>query len=222
MQQQYLIIVAGGSGSRMNSGIPKQYIEIKGVPIIIKTIQRFLEYNAAINIIICVSKEYVSLMTALIVKHELNHAEIKITIGGDTRFASVKNGLKLLEITDAVVGIHDAARPFVSLNTIKNCFDTAALKGNAVPCVSVNESLRKVDNHLNVGVNRDAYRIIQTPQCFMVRAIKRAYERDYRADFTDDASVLEADGTLINLVEGNVENIKITTPYDLQIANSFL
>lgn len=222
MQQQFLIIVAGGSGSRMNSDIPKQYIEINGVPIIVKTIKRFLEYNAAINIIICVSKEFESLMKALIVKHDLKRAAIKITIGGDTRFASVKNGLKLLELTDNMVGIHDAARPFVSINTIKNCFNTAELKGNAVPCIAVNESIRKVDNHKNTGVNRDAYKIIQTPQCFVVKAIKHAYEQEYSADFTDDASVLEADGTLINLVEGNVENIKITTPYDLQLANSFL
>jgi 2-C-methyl-D-erythritol 4-phosphate cytidylyltransferase len=222
MPDQYVIIVAGGIGTRMKSDRPKQFIELGTLPIIIRTLSCFLNYNPTIHIIISVHKNYKTYLEKLIEKYELNATNIQITIGGDTRFASVKNGLELIENEEALVAIHDAARPFVSLQTIENCFNTAQSKGNAIPCVPVNESLRKISNNINNSVNRNEYKIIQTPQCFLVGKIKRAFEQEYNPSFTDDATVLELTGEKINLVEGNEENIKITSPYDLLIAQALL
>lgn len=221
MQNQYVIIVAGGTGSRMQNTLPKQFIEIKGEPIIIKTINCFLKYNPVIKIIISVHHDFVNYMEDLLRMNHLNTNDIKLTQGGATRFESVKNGLDHIDENNCVVAIHDAARPFVSLQTIKNCFETAMLKGNAVPCISLNESIREVNLHKNMAVNRNNYKIIQTPQCFLSNKIKKAFEQSYNPLFTDDATVLESIGEEINLVEGNVENIKITTPNDLIIASAY-
>ncbi len=222
MQEQYVIIVAGGIGSRMKSDKPKQFIDLGGVPVIIRTIRCFLNYNSLISIIISVHKNYKVYLEGLIEKFDLKNADIRITFGGESRFASVKNGLQLIENEKAIVGIHDAARPFVSLQTIGNCYDTAFSKGCAVPCISVNESMRKISNNVNHSVNRNEYKIIQTPQCFLVSMIKKAFEQDYSHAFTDDATVLESTGESIILVEGNEENIKITSPHDLLIAQAML
>jgi len=222
VQQQYVIIVAGGIGSRMKSDRPKQFIDLGGMPIIIRTIRCFLNYNPGIGIIISVHKNYKGHLEGLIEKYDLKNYDIKITFGGDSRFASVKNGLLLIENENAIVGIHDAARPFVSQQTISNCYETAFAKGSAVPCISVNESMRKISNNVNNSVNRNEYKIIQTPQCFLVSKIKKAFEQDYSPVFTDDATVLESTGENIFLVEGNEENIKITSPHDLLIANAML
>jgi len=222
MSDQYVIIVAGGIGSRMKSDRPKQFIELGAMPIIIRTIQCFLNYNAEIHIIISVHKNYKTYLEELLAKFDLQGTDIQITIGGNTRFDSVKNGLALIQKEEAIVGIHDAARPFVSLQTITNCYDTAKAKGNAIPCISVNESMRKISNNINNSVNRNEYKIIQTPQCFVAEKIKKAFENEYSPSFTDDATVLELTGEKINLVEGNEENIKITSPYDLLIAQALL
>ena len=222
MQEQYVIIVAGGIGSRMKNDRPKQFIDLIGVPIIIRTIRCFLNYNPEIHVIISVHKNYKAHLEGLIEKFALKDSDIRITFGGESRFASVKNGLYLIENEQAVVGIHDAARPFVSLQTIVNCYDTALAKGTAVPCISVNESMRKISNNVNNSVNRNEYKIIQTPQCFQVSIIKKAFEQEYSHAFTDDATVLESTGEKIILVEGNEENIKITSPHDLLIANAML
>jgi 2-C-methyl-D-erythritol 4-phosphate cytidylyltransferase len=220
--EQYVIIVAGGIGSRMKSDRPKQFIELDGEPIIIRTIRAFLNYNNKIRIIISVHRNYKNHLENLIEKFQLKEHAISVTFGGDTRFASVKNGLALIENGQAVVGIHDSARPLVSLSTIQNCFDTAAQKGNAVPCIPVNESLRKISNNVNNSVNRNEYRVIQTPQCFVVSKIKAAFENGHHNQVTDDATVLESTGEAIHLVEGNEENIKITSPNDLIIASAIL
>ncbi len=222
MKNQYIIIVAGGRGSRMKSEIPKQFIEINGEPIIIKTIKKFLIYFSEIKIIVAVHKDYLNYLEILLQNAKINSQNIEITIGGDTRFYSVKNGLNLINDDDTIVGIHDAARPFVSVNTIKRCYETAANKGNAIPCLSIHESLREVTKEKNKIVNRDEFKVIQTPQCFLVSKIKKAFEQDYQPIFTDDASVLETTGEKINLVEGNIENIKITSPFDLIIAKAIL
>lgn len=218
--EQYVVIVAGGIGTRMKADRPKQFIEINGTPIIVKTIRCFLEYNPAIRVIVSVHKNYRSYLEGLIEKFGFGQLNIQIAIGGETRFESVKNGLALVHDLNSIVGIHDAARPFVSLDTIASCYQTAAEKGNAVPCISVNESLRKISNNINVAVNRNEYKIVQTPQCFITQKIKAAFEQAYRGLFTDDATVFELSGENIILVEGNVENIKITSPHDLQIAKT--
>lgn len=222
MQQQYVIIVAGGIGSRMKSERPKQFIELAGIPIIVHTIRAFLQYNSSIHIIIAVHKNYKPHLEGLIEKFELKSYNIRITFGGESRFASVKNGLMLIDNENAIVGIHDAARPLVSQQTILNCYEAAVIKGNAIPCVSINESMRKISNNVNNSVNRNEYKIVQTPQCFLVSKIKRAFEQGYSPSFTDDATVLESIGETIVLVEGNEENIKITSPHDLLIAGAIL
>lgn len=222
MQEKFVIIVAGGVGSRINSDVPKQFIEISGVAIIIKTIRVFLKYDTRINIIISIHPDYKNHLEELLVKHCLNSETIKITLGGATRFQSVKNGLHLIENDNAIVAIHDAARPFVSIKTIKNCFDTAKEKGNAAPCIFINDSIRKIEADVNYSIDREQFRSIQTPQCFLVSKIKKAFRQTYQPLFTDDVTVLEYDGEKINLVEGNVENIKITRPLDLLIAKIFI
>ena len=222
MAQEIVIIVAGGVGSRMKSEKPKQFLEIAGIPVIVRTINAFINYNSSIQIIISVHRNYKAHMENLITKYQLPSSQIQITVGGETRFDSVHNGLKLVTEVEALVAIHDAARPLVSASTIKNCFEMAALKGNAIPCISVNESIRKISNNINNAVNRLEYRIVQTPQVFKAAYIKKAFERGYTAAFTDDATVLEADGHQIFLVEGNPENIKITSPHDMVLAEAML
>lgn len=222
MDQQYVIIVAGGKGSRMQSNTPKQFIEINGEALIVRTIKAFLNYNSLIKIIISVHKDFKVYLEELLLKHGLNKNNIQITLGGETRFQSVKNGLSLIEDQNAIVGIHDAARPFVSIQTIKTCFDTAKEKGNATPFVFLTDTIRKVDGQFNSSVDRSLFRIIQTPQCFLASKIKDAFAQEYNPIFTDDASVLEYNGEKINLVEGNIENIKITTQFDLSIAKTLL
>lgn len=203
----------------MQNTLPKQFIELNGEPIIIKTINCFVKYNSSIKIIISVHKDFKIYLEELLQSYKI--INVKITIGGQTRFQSVKNGLELIDDLTAIVAVHDAARPFVSIDTIKNCFETAAIKGNAVPCISLNESIREIKEEKNNAVNRNNYKIIQTPQCFLISKIKQAFIQPYNPLFTDDATVLEGLGETIFLVEGNVENIKITSPHDLLIANAF-
>ncbi|MDI1354310.1 MAG: 2-C-methyl-D-erythritol 4-phosphate cytidylyltransferase [bacterium] len=222
MHQEFVIIVAGGIGSRMKSDRPKQFLDLNGEPIIIRTIKCFLKYNPQIQIVICVHKNYKAHLEGIIEKSGIEAQNIQITFGGETRFASVKNGLQLISDPDAVVGIHDAARPFVSQQTIALCYETAALKGSAVPCIAVHESMRKISNNINNSVNRHEYKIIQTPQCFLTSKIKNAFDREYSSVFTDDATVLESSGETIVLVEGNEENIKITSPHDFLLASAMV
>lgn len=219
--QEHIIIVAGGSGKRIKSNIPKQFIEVNGKQLIVYTIEKFFSYNPNIQLYVVVHKDYLQHLNELLKKH-FPDKNIQTTIGGDTRFDSVKKGLELIENSNSVVGIHDAARPMVSVDTIKRCFETAALKGNAIPVVDVNDSLRVIENNSNKAVNRTNYKVIQTPQCFHLNAIKKAFKQEYSSLFTDDASVLEKTGEKIILVEGNVENIKITHDTDLILAHHLL
>ncbi len=216
-----IIIVAGGTGTRMQSTIPKQFIEIKGKPIIIHTIEKFIEFDEFINVIVCVHKDYLTDANFMLAEY-FPDKNVQIVVGGDTRFQSVKNGLDCITNPNDIVGIHDAARPFVSNNTIKKCFETASKKGNAIPVVTVNESLRLVTNGINKAVSRDDYKIVQTPQCFLVSLIQKAFQQPFSPFFTDDATVLEGIDEPIYLVEGNSENIKITNPDDIKYAEIYL
>lgn len=217
----HILIVAGGSGSRIKQSIPKQFIEINNKPLIIYTIEKFLAFDPAINIYISVHSDYAKHMNELAAKY-FPDKTFHITNGGETRFHSVKNGLSMVTSQVGIIGIHDAARPLVSIETIKKCFALAEIVGNAVPAVSVSESLRKISSTGNETVNRNEYKIIQTPQCFSIPLIKKSFEQNYDTAFTDDASVMEKSGVEINLVEGNTENIKITYPIDLIIAGHYL
>lgn len=220
MLDYYCIIVAGGSGSRMNSDIPKQFIELNGKPILMHTIEKFIVAIPSIKIVIVLASAYKAQWVNLCEKHNFS-IRFELADGGDTRFHSVKNGLALVP-NNSIVGIHDAARPLVSIATIQNTFETAQKRGNASPAISISESIRKVGGTENKAVNRSNYVLVQTPQCFQSTLIKKAFFHNYQPSFTDDASVLEATGEKINLVEGNRENIKITTPYDLIVAEAIM
>jgi len=218
--EKHVIIVAGGVGKRMQSEIPKQFLNVSGRPVLIHTFECFKKYSNDINITLVLPEPFIDFWKSLCKRFsfEIDNDVIK---GGKTRFDSVKNGLKEIQNGD-LVAIHDGVRPLVSKETINRVFKQAEKIGNAIPAVKINEALRKIDNEDSFFVNRREYRLIQTPQCFHAELIKKAYQQEYNSEFTDDAAVIEAMGIKINLVEGNMENIKITRPGDLKIAEAFL
>jgi 2-C-methyl-D-erythritol 4-phosphate cytidylyltransferase len=221
MAKEYLIIVAGGTGTRMRSKTPKQFLEINKVPVIVLCIKKFLAYKKDLPIIIAVHADFKREVNAICQKYFPKH-RIDIVYGGETRYHSVKNALAIIPKEEGIVGIHDAARPFVSVEVIKKCFSIAAEKGNAIPAITLFESIRKENAKKNKAVDRSQFKIIQTPQCFNIKLLKKAFAKKYSKKFTDDATVLENIGEKINLVEGNYENIKITNPNDMIIAKAYV
>lgn len=217
---QYVLIVAGGKGIRMGGDIPKQFLPIGGVPVLMRTMDAFYAYNQDIQIILVLPHDQQAFWLDLCRKHHFERP-YRIADGGETRFHSVKNGLALVE-TPALVGVHDGVRPFVSSDVIRRCYAEASQKHAVVPCVNVVETLRHVQEERSVTVPRDEYRLVQTPQVFDATLLKKAYEQPYSLQFTDDASVVESMGMVVSLIEGNRENIKITTPFDLKIASALL
>lgn len=218
--KKYIIIVAGGSGTRMNNTVPKQFIKLQGKPILMHTIEKFSSSFPEINSIVVLNPELNEQWMRLCKEHNFIIPH-ELVAGGETRFHSVMNGLHNVP-DNCIVGIHDAARPLVSAHTIITAFKTAEEKGNASPAITLNESIREVNGENNKAVDRANYMIIQTPQCFKSLLIKKAFLQEYNSSFTDDASVLEATGVKINLIEGNRENIKITTPQDLIVAEALM
>jgi 2-C-methyl-D-erythritol 4-phosphate cytidylyltransferase len=218
--KKYVIIVAGGQGKRMHRDIPKQFINIAGSPILIHTIRKFQSYDEKIKIVLVLPEPFIEFWKSLTKRYGF-HIEHDLVSGGEHRFFSVKNGLRLIP-DKSLVAIHDGVRPMVSRDTIQRVFDKADKLGNAVPVIKLSDSLRKIEDTLSYPLKRQDYRLVQTPQCFRCELLKKAYEQDYREEFTDDATVLEATGEKIYLVDGNIENIKITRPADLQIAETFL
>jgi 2-C-methyl-D-erythritol 4-phosphate cytidylyltransferase len=184
------------------------------------TIKRFSELPFKIHIIVVLPKQEIAYWQELVNEHRFN-IEHSICTGGEERFFSVKNGLSMIR-EDGIVAIHDGVRPLVSHDTIIEAFETAKEKGNAIPCIPAKESARMIENNKNHSIDRNKLRLIQTPQCFKIGLIKKAYQKDYNKLFTDDASVLEAIGEKINLTPGNIENIKITQKTDLVIAEALL
>lgn len=217
----YLIVVAGGTGTRMQGLIPKQFLELSGKPVIVQTLRRFIEFDPGIRVVVVMHPEYVQYWNDLLGTMDF-HIPHQVVAGGEERFHSVKEGIRALGEADGVVGIHDAVRPLVSLRTIRNAYEAAAQSGAAIPVVSMNESIREVSTSGSMAVNRVAFRMVQTPQCFRLDLLRYAYEQSYKPEFTDDASVVEAAGHAIQLVEGNRENIKLTTPTDLIVAQALL
>ena len=216
----YSLIVAGGTGKRMGSDIPKQFLELNGKPILMHTIGRFSAFDNSIRIIVVLPEDQFDLWEFLKRKHSfpVPHAT---AIGGPTRFYSVKHGLELAD-KDGLVAIHDGVRPLVSTATIGRCFEEAEKFGNAIPVVSNTSSLRLLTGDGSVPVSRQDIVIVQTPQVFRTGLIRNAYMQDYSEEFTDDATVLEKTGEKIRLVNGNRENIKITNPEDLLLASALL
>lgn len=216
--QQYAVIVAGGSGSRMGGEIPKQFLLLNGLPILFRSINAFVNYNTQINIVVVAPKTHAQTIYNLRRQHNFSQ-DFTLVEGGATRFLSVKNGLQEVP-NNCLVGIHDAVRPLVSKETLQKAFESAEQKGNGIPAIGVFDSLRKVKDHKNTAVDRNLYQIIQTPQVFKSSLIKEAFAATNKTDFSDDATVFEASGKSIFLTEGNRENIKITTPVDLKIAEA--
>ena len=254
----YIIILAGGKGLRMGTDIPKQFLPIGGMPVLMHTVKRFREYSKELNIILVLPKQQQEYWQALCDEYQFME-DYTIADGGETRFHSIKNGLKLIpDDAQGLVGVHDGVRPFPSVEVIRNCYETARKTGSAIPVIPVVETIRhlgtkvqsskfKVQSYVtsfhdfchdsakrastmalaapkvqSSTVPRDEYRLVQTPQVFDIQLHKKAYAQDYRDSFTDDASVVESMGCAVTLVEGNRENIKITTPFDCVVAEAIL
>lgn len=212
-----VIIVAAGSGSRMGGELPKQYLNLSGKPIIIHTLENFQRFDPEMKRVVVLAQDQKELWDEIAGRYEVCR-EVILALGGATRYDSVKNGLAHIE-EGVIVGIHDAVRPFVSSDTLKRGFETADRDGSGIPVVEMEESVRMIDQKGgSVPVDRTRLKRVQTPQVFRSDQIKQAYQQPYRSLFTDDASVYEALFGKVVLVQGNRENIKITTPTDMKLA----
>ena len=214
--KKYIIIVAGGKGLRMGGDIPKQFLPVCGKPVLMRTLEAFHAYDASIHIILVlpVSQQDYWKQLCQEYRFELSH---DIANGGETRFHSVKNGLALVE-GEGLVGVHDGVRPFVSQEVIARCYAEAEAKKAVIPVIGVVETVRHLTDEGSETVPRDQYKLVQTPQVFDAALLRSAYQQPYVEMFTDDASVVEALGEQVSLVEGNRENIKLTTPFDMKLA----
>ena len=200
----------------MGGDIPKQFLPVCGKPVLMRTLEAFHVYDASIHLILVLPVSQQAYWKQLCEEYQFNLAH-EIADGGETRFHSVKNGLALVK-EDGLVGVHDGVRPFVSQEVIARCYDEALSLKAVIPVVGVVETVRHLTDEGSETVPRDQYKLVQTPQVFDVALLRRAYEQTYTDMFTDDASVVEALGEKVYLVEGNRENIKLTTPFDLKLA----
>lgn len=221
--KKYVIIVAGGKGLRMGSDIPKQFLPVGGLPVLMRTIMAFRRFDHEMGIILVLPRSQQQYWQGLCREYGFRE-DVRIADGGETRFHSVRNGLALIpDGEQALVGVHDGVRPFPSANTIRRVYEAAEKWGAAVPVAPVVDTLRHVNGDgSSTTVARGEYRIVQTPQAFSIQLLQKAYRQEYREAFTDDASVVESLGHAIALAEGNRENIKITTPFDLQVAEAVI
>ena len=214
--KKYIIIVAGGKGLRMGGDIPKQFLPVCGKPVLMRTLEAFHAYDASMRLILVLPVSQQAYWKQLCEEYQFELVH-EIANGGDTRFHSVKNGLALVE-EDGLVGVHDGVRPFVSQEVITRCYEEAVSLKAVIPVIGVVETVRHLIGEGSETVPRDQYKLVQTPQVFDVTLLRRAYQQEYTDLFTDDASVVEALGEKVYLVEGNRENIKLTTPFDLKLA----
>lgn len=218
------IIVAGGKGRRMEGDVPKQFLPLEGRPVLMRTIDRFRQFDPNMQIVLVLPKDQQDYWLRLCGQYDLaDPARIVLADGGSERFHSVRNGLLMVSSDVDLIGIHDGVRPFVSQEVIRACYAEAARSGAAIPVIPVVETLRHLYNkESSITVPRSDYRLVQTPQVFQADLLRRAYEQPFRDTFTDDASVVEALGHGVTFVEGNRENIKLTTPFDLRVASVLL
>lgn len=215
-----VVIVAGGSGRRMDSEIPKQFIEIAGKPVLMHTINKFYDFDSRIYVVLVLPFDHIETWNRLCSEYRLTIAH-EIVPGGEERYFSVKNGLGKID-DNYLVAIHDGVRPLVSDKIIETTFRAAGTFGGSAPVVLPSESIRKKEVGASVSVDRNQFVLVQTPQVFKSDLIKKAYEIPYHKKFTDDATVFEAAGNTIHLVDGNTENIKITRQADLIFAEAIL
>lgn len=211
-----VLIVAGGKGLRMGTELPKQFLTIAGKPVLMHTIEAFHRFDEKIKIILVLPPDQQAYWRELCSTHRFAIVHTVVD-GGETRFHSVKNGLYHVE--PGLVGVHDGVRPFVSPQVIGRCYDLAEVKKAVIPVVDVVETVRHLTEQGSETVDRNDFKLVQTPQVFDAELLKRAYAQEYTPSFTDDASVVEAMGVSVYLTEGNRENIKITTPFDLRISS---
>jgi len=218
--KKYAVIVAGGKGARMRAAVPKQFLPLNGKPLLCYPIEAFAQAMPDAQIILVLPEDQLR-SAQIVLRSYIGNIEVTIVPGGQTRFHSVQNGLKEIK-GHGIVFVHDGARPLLSNDLILRCYKQAIEKGSAIPAIPVAESLRIVDNKSTRAVNRDHIRIIQTPQTFNTNILLPAYQLEYNESFTDEATVVEAYGEKIHLIEGARENVKVTTPEDMLIAEAFL
>ena len=217
--KQAVIFVAGGTGTRMGSPLPKQFLKLNNTPILIHTLRNFFSFNRNFEMIVVMHHDYISFWKDLCLQFE-DVPEHTVVAGGEERFHSVKNGIEAVSADVKHIAIHDAVRPLVSHETLTRCFKALNEHNAVVPAIPINDSIREVHGVLNKSVDRSLYKRIQTPQCFESTMLKEAYSKPFSPLFTDDASVVEANDHSVFLVEGNLENIKITSPIDLIVGES--
>lgn len=216
----YALILAGGKGLRMGADLPKQFLLLAGKPVLMHTLEAFHQADPATELILVLPKEHQAFWAELCVHHAF-HLKHVVATGGTVRFDSVRNGLKLV-LEEGLVAVHDGVRPLIKPSLIKKCFEVALEKGAVIPVFELTESIRRIEGNRSFAEDRSRFRSVQTPQTFRSDILKKAYEQPYQDVFTDDASVAEAAGYDIALVEGHRENIKITTPQDLLLAEQLL
>jgi 2-C-methyl-D-erythritol 4-phosphate cytidylyltransferase len=218
----YAIVVAGGSGNRMLSMVPKQFLSLNGLPVLMHTLQAFYNSNSKPQLIVVLPANFHSYWQQLCTTHNFTIAH-QLVNGGETRFHSVKNALDIIpDNEDALIAVHDAVRPLISGEIIDNSYQHAAKHGNAVTAVKSRDSVRQVKNDRSTSLPREEIYLVQTPQTFQSAQLKAAYKQPYNAEFTDDASVVEKTGANITLINGDHQNIKITFPEDIAIAELLL
>ena len=219
MSNYSIIITAGGIGKRMGGDLPKQFIEIAGKPILIHTLELFYNYDSNAQLILTLPTEWKEYWQKILLKYYCTIPHI-IVDGGTERYHSIKNALKIC--TGDFIAVHDGVRPLVSIETISRCFTEVEKLGQVIPVIQLNESIRQLFDDTSRAVNRTEYCIVQTPQCFKKSVLETAYSLPFHDGITDDAGLVEAAGFPIHLVEGNNENIKITSKFDLQIASAYM
>lgn len=222
IMKKYAIVVAGGMGTRMGGNLPKQFMLLNGKPVMFYTIQTFLEAYSDLKVVLVLPEDFVDVGREIIDAY-FGHERVMITTGGETRFHSVQNGLKLVE-DDSIIFVHDAVRCLLTTRLVRSCYDHCLEVGSAVPAVRAKDSVRilKEEENDNEMLDRSKVVMVQTPQTFHSKILLPAFEIDFKERFTDEATVVEAYGLKISLLEGEDTNIKITTPADLLVAEKIL
>ncbi len=220
MSRRGVVVVAGGTGTRMNSSLAKQFMLVAGKPIMAHTLEVFRDFDREAQIVVVLHHSLFDTWKAICQEYQIDVPH-QLVEGGAERFHSVKNGLDALDSDVSIVGVHDAVRPLVSRETIERCFSKAAEHGAAIPVTPVTDTIRQLEGSGSKTLLRSQLRAVQTPQCFALDLLKKAYETPFEPGFTDDASVVEHMGHEVILAQGNRTNIKITTPEDLYIAEAF-
>jgi len=218
--KRYAIIVAGGSGTRMHTSVPKQFLPLAGKPVLFYSVEAFYNFDSSNEIIIALPADFFSEWEKLCADYNFSIPH-KLVTGGETRFHSVQNGLQAIT-EKGIIAIHDAARPLVSKDTISRSYEAANKFGAAVPFIPLSDSIRFYNGHESRSLDRTKHVLVQTPQCFRSDVLISAYQTEFQPYFTDDASVVESAGFTVQLTEGNAENIKITTPSDFLIAETLV